>query len=172
MWEGWNSACAAELYGVCFAFLCTCSIISCFHVLDYWQETSTSVGKVHFLHELVQSSVHKFLNFELSSQFQKWTNLLFFFFNMLLQAIIFQNYCHSPYRTTDSNYCISFNTETAALTIYCSWTANCGWEMKTAEPLLYAIHVIWMIKDLFWLIVVMFSDFLFTHRPWKAHWVL
>ena len=41
-----------------------------------------SVGKVHFLHELVQSSDHKFLNelvqlnvhnqnFELSSQFQK-----------------------------------------------------------------------------------------------------
>ena len=34
---------------------------------------------------------------------------------MLLRDIIFQNYCHSPYRTTDCNYCISFNTETAAL---------------------------------------------------------
>jgi len=31
---------------------------------------------------------------------------------MLLQAIIFQNYCHSPFRTTDRNYFISFNTET------------------------------------------------------------
>lgn len=30
---------------------------------------------------------------------------------MLLRAIIFQNYCHSPYRITDSNYFISFNNE-------------------------------------------------------------
>ena len=31
---------------------------------------------------------------------------------MLPQPIIFQNDCHSPHRTTDSNYFISFNTET------------------------------------------------------------
>ena len=35
-----------------------------------------------------------------------------------MRAIIFQNYCHSPYRTTDSYYFISFNTETAALPQY------------------------------------------------------
>ena len=36
------------------------------------------------------------------------------FFNMLLWAIIFLNYGHSTYGTTDSNYFISFTTEAAA----------------------------------------------------------
>ena len=34
--------------------------------------------------------------------------------------------------------------------------------MKTAEPLLYALNVIWLVEDLFWLAIAMSFDFLFT----------
>ena len=44
--------------------------------------------------------------------------IVLFFFNMLLRAIIFQNDCHSPHRTSDSSYLISFDTETASLRQY------------------------------------------------------
>ena len=34
--------------------------------------------------------------------------------------------------------------------------------MKTAEPLLYTVNVIWVVEDLFWLAVAVSFDFLFT----------
>ena len=60
-----------------------------------------SVGKVHFLHELVQSSVHTFLNelvqfivhnskfWTRSSQFQKWTSSKFFLFSICCYELLF-----------------------------------------------------------------------------------
>ena len=78
----------------------------------------------------------------------------------MLQAFIFQNECHSPYRTTDSYYLISFNTETAALRQH---TFNqVVMKMKTAEPLLSILNVIWVVDDMFWLAVAVSFDFLFT----------
>ena len=35
--------------------------------------------------------------------------------------------------------------------------------MKTVEPLLYVVDVIWVVEDLFWLAVAVSFDFLFTH---------
>ena len=57
--------------------------------------------------------------------------------------------------TTDSSYFTSFNTETAALPQY---TAKPGCQAAAG---LYAVHVIWVLEDLFWLAVAVSFDFFF-----------
>ena len=79
-------------------------------VLGKFTWTSSKVSSQILMNELVQFIVHN------STFWTKFTVpktnyfIVLFLFNMLLQAIIFQNYCHSSYRTTDRNYFISFYT--------------------------------------------------------------
>lgn len=120
------SGCSVFLFVFCFTFrkcvcVCVCRRVCCseqckvfictqeelwrlFYKSNRSQIISSSVGKVHFLHQLVQSSVHKFENGLLQFIVHNSNSSIVLFSICCCELLFLNNISTAPSGTTESNY--------------------------------------------------------------------
>ena len=137
----------------------------------HWYPT-ISVGKVHFLHDLVQRiRVHQILEWTSSvhsSQFKKneLVHSLFVFFSICCCELLFFKIIATA--LIEPQTAIIWSVLTLKLQLFHNILQNQVVQLQLGDE----DNAIWLVEDLFWLVVSMSFDFIHLHIPWKACRVL